>query len=215
MKHFNSVDALYDDGVVVYNGKYVCSCCNKEYKTPKGANNHFAKRNCHSYQQVFNGTDTEEMFYDIYVMLTAMTNYHTISKYQFTKNKLYYNKIAKFYMYCLEQNIINFTQYLEFTLHFSYVAGSPFDALHLAKYPENYEMYLKRRKYFVTEKDSELFFNTHRTRIDGDGIYTIRALERGEIKYGYLFDHIDYDSFINSLSDVGKTRLENFLVSMQ
>lgn len=208
---YNSFEKIYSKGIIYNDDNIECSVCGKTYKTEANAKKHFEQMNCHTYKNIFDGTEAENMMYEIFVSLLAIENKRCISRAKFPKSKLY-TPIAKFMLFCNKHKIQDHGDYL------SYVLGNTYwKHLNVGLHNAVKDSVLKDyRKYKIKNfnKNSEKFFNTNKEQIEQDTSFVLRSLERGDISYEYLFSVIDFDEFVNMLSGIEIERLERFLVNV-
>ena len=209
MKLFNEIDEIYEKGIVpTSDGQFKCSVCGKIYKTQKNADKHIAKQNCHSYSSVFKGNQIEYKFFSVYNFLAGVEGETGYSFNRFRKSGRY-TQIAKLYVFCSRNRLNDIEDYLVYILetyslpnaYYSLVMGQKESVL------VEYRNWLRRN---VSNGDSYKFYNEYKEQLE-DTSFVLRSLERGDIHYEFLFDKIDFDGFVEILSDIEKDRLESFL----
>lgn len=213
-KLFNELDDIYNKDIIDITNGHRCPVCDKVYKRKVSAEKHLTKKNCHSNRQVFRGTIAEDMFYQLYLNVATINATVTLSRVSFMRNNFYYNLIARYYMYCRNHNIQNIAGYIEWVLRTQYCKSNPYNSFRIAVRDDVYEEYHKRRRYLVTEEESQKFYNEHHDHLVCDTSYVIRCLENGNIHYEFLFNQIDADDFMGQLSDLEGERMQRFLSSV-
>lgn len=212
MKRFNDLDEIYAGGLVPNGELTACSVCGKTFKRAKAAKTHFDKMACHTYQDVFLGTVTEEFLYDIYKELMNVYNMPIYGIGQFRRSR-HYKPIAKFYLFCYHHGIREPFDYLEFAFLAS-KWNSIAQALAYATKESTLREYRKHRRLKPNMELSEKFFHQNRGEIESDPSFALRALERGDLALNYFIGVVDYDAFLDRCTDAELYRLERFLESV-
>lgn len=207
----NTLDDIYSGEIVEKDGMFVCPVCEKEYKRKSAATKHFEERSCFKYQNLFKGTLVENKLYNLHKKFSAINGNRgwTIRKF---RNSGQYTSIAKFYVYCANNNV-NLEDYFDYAIH-----EFRFDSLATALKKAAMETQLRifrdeaAHEYTNDDKD-ERFYNANEewlgTRANTGK--TIRALERGDISVDYLFNRIDFDQFLNNLTQHEMDRVAKVL----
>lgn len=220
MKHFNDMDDIYKDDLIFHEKIIQCSVCEKEYKRKNDrlAKEHIAKRECHSYYQVFKGTNTEEVLYDIYLRLAAalyqqqQIKVRIISHKKFT-NSIKYNQAGKFYMFCYNNKIQDIMGYLDYVIDNTYWKFENQIVTNAIKESVLVDHRKDRMKKSNEELD-EKFYNQHEDRLSSDIDFLLRSFERADINPEYYFNQVSFDDTMVKMSDIEKSRLEKFLKGM-
>lgn len=208
---FNSIEQIYSKGIIENDDTFECSVCGKTYKRESSAIKHFEAMNCHSYRNIFDGTEAENNMYNLFVSLLAIEGKRCISRAKFQKSKLY-TPIAKFMLFCHKHKIQDQGDYLTYVLENTYWKTVGMGLSNAIK-DSSLKEYRKHKVKFFNQH-SEKFFNMNKERILTDTSFVLRSLERGDISHEYLFKQIDFDEFINMLSGVEIERLERYLIGV-
>jgi ribosomal protein L37AE/L43A len=215
MKVYNEIEKIYEGKEVIEkDGRFHCPVCKKSYAKRERTQKHLNEWSCHSYKQVFEGTQSEELFYELYK--AAKTSNRIMRKLQdvpvspkeFKKHTKSYNLIAKFYTFCLGNNIkdpIDYFTYVVVDGHWK----DAFVVFHIAQVQFWLNSYFKHRRENVNEKTSELFWNQYQDELKTNTQFLIRALERGEIRWDYLFERIKIQDLF--LTDAEKEQIVGVL----
>lgn len=115
IKQFNEIDEIYSNGIIKEGNEFVCSVCKKKYKREQNALRHFERKDCHQLKDIFSGTDTEDILYEIYRQLMAVESKPVFGKRRFYGTR-YYNSIARFYLHCYHHRVFDLYDYLEYVL---------------------------------------------------------------------------------------------------
>lgn len=212
MNLFKEIEQIYKDGIQYIDGKYVCPVCKKEYVRETSAQKHYDKQTCFSYRNLFEGSIVETKFFSIYKFITGLENKRGYGFRKFKQSR-YYTDIAKFYIFCLNNNIDNHDQYLEYVMLNSY-CKTPLKCLYAAQRESTKQQYIEWCRLLNEENRNESFFESYKKYLGEDTEFTLRSLERGDIHCEYLFDRIDFDVFVSKLTKPETIRLEHFLNSM-
>lgn len=209
MRVFNDMDTIYARGITEQAGVYTCTVCQKEYKTYAGITRHFGEQNCHSYRNIFEGTATEELLYDIFKELMAIEGKHVVSVKKFRHTRSY-TIIAKFFIFCYQNGVRDHFDYLEYVLGNTKwkVVMQGVSKGCLESVLKDYRKY--RRQTPDRSRDTR-FYNEHEAELREDPTFALRALERGEITVGFLFGQMDLDEFLDKCTDAEEYRFEKFL----
>lgn len=216
-KLFNDLDTIYSEGMgkTLISGGYQCPVCNLKYKTETGIDKHIAKRSCHNYRHLFAGTLPEDEFYVLYKDVADIYSLPKMSRNVFLKSPIY-TMIAKFYVFCLNKFVGNVSDYITFLIREKRYP-KPFQVFNFGKKESLVRLFRKDKANRVSPKnpDNEIFFNRNEELIRNDVVFVLRALERGDISYKYLFTKIDMDGFVNRMNDIHKNRLLLFLKTIE
>lgn len=209
----NDLDEIYSGEIIEKDGLYVCPVCQKEYKRKCSATRHFEARTCFKYQDLFRGKMVEMLFYQLHQKVCALDGNKGLSMGKFRKSRQY-TSIAKFYVFCHSNNV-NVDDYFDYAIHeFRY------DTLASALVKAAKETELRRFRAetaheYTSEDKDERYFNANEDWLGKDTGKTIRALERGDISIDYLFNQIDFDKFLDTLSKPEFVRIEQVLERQQ
>lgn len=210
---FNEIGHLYELGIQENNGLYVCPVCSKRYKRLSMANKHLEKMNCHSYEQLFKNTSSEEKMYDIYINIQAIENNPVVGVRKFRKNR-YYATIGRLVSFLYFNKIEYHYDYIQWVLEnkpWKHIMG----ALSICCEESVLREYRKHKQKNITREESERFYGRYSSMLVDEPSFALRALERGEIGYNHLFEWIDADTFIKALTGAEKKRLEIFLKGVE
>jgi len=216
MKLLNDLDEIYGDGVVIEgDGPYHCPVCGKKYVRDSSLTNHYNSRICHSYRDVFKNTITEDALLNIYMNIVAIYNITSgghggrVSMNSFRKSR-YYNMVAKFYMFCYINNIRDQIDYLQFLFE-KIKFNNTFQVLNVGIRESTLINYMTTRRLDRTDDACDAFYYANRELLGDNTSFTIRSLERGDIRYDYLFRKIDADKFFGKLTKTEANNLGAFL----
>lgn len=209
MKRFNTIDDIYELGVLRDGEYYVCSVCDKRYKKKENIDRHIEPKNCFKYYHVFKNTPTEELFYKWYSLYAGLSGSVGYSKVKFRRTPQY-SGLVKFYNFCMDHKISDMSDYFKFIIN-----EFKFEKLNSALLHGTSDIMFKRYRRnigkYIDKNKSEIFLDQNKKKLRRDTVFCIRALERGDISYLTLFDEINFDEFVIKLSPLEKTRLETFL----
>lgn len=213
MRLFNDVEQIYQKGIVspAYSssGKYQCSVCEKFFSTETGAARHFAKQACYTIRNVFEGTITENQLYEIYKNLAKVAGDYCLSRVRFRSSR-FYSITGKFFLYCYNNKVGDIGGYLEYLI-MKEGGDNYFHILSLGQRDSVLRRYRLRRVKNPDLEAVQAFLRENEERVYSDPSFTLRSLERGDLTLSELEGRIDWDEFMNSLSDAETTRLELFL----
>jgi len=213
IKRFNTLEEIYSKGILREGEYHVCSVCNKKYKKEENINKHIGKQDCFKFIHVFKGTPTENQFYKWYLLYAALSSSTGYSIIKF-RNTPQYTGIVNFYNFCMEHKISDMTDYFKFIINeFKY---EPLNSALLHGTTEiMFRRYRRNIGKYVDSNRSMKFLEQNRKQLGKDTVFALRSLEKGDISYITLFDEFDFDTFVNKLSTLERTRFETFLESVQ
>lgn len=215
LKVFNDIEDIYKEGIVELEGIFKCSVCDKEFKTQTRANTHIENKSCHTHQQVFKGTVTEEAINKLYMLSLSLVDKNCRYNKNFIDSRNF-NRVAEFYVFCLNNEVTDQHDYLAFV---STLSSNKGDWSHLklfttATKQTTLKRYFETRRIVVSREDSSRFYDMNQELLT-DSIFTLRALEKGDISYKFLFEKMDFDSFIATLTPIEVDRLSEFLTTVK
>lgn len=209
MKLFNTLDEIYSGEPYASPYGYRCPVCSKDFRTVKGVERHFAKRNCHKLTRVFKNTEGENTIYSLYRKLCRAEKRFPYKLENFRDTR-FYTIIGKFVLFCYSNTITDMEEYLFFVIR----SSNPDQLIKGAVFATNERMLKRYREWkihHVTDDQSRRFYNLHSQLLKTDINFVLRALEKGEISTSYYFSKISLFDFYDKLSDAQKYRFENLL----
>ena len=212
MKLYNDIDEIYKNGFIERDDLFICSVCKREYKRRSSVVKHMSHTKCHSYRQIFEGSPVEQKLFSLYKTTCAIENKQGYTFRKFKKSS-FYTKFAKWYMFCLNNNIKNINNFYEYALS-KIKTDMVMKALEFSMKESFLKEYLYTCRRGTDIIRSERFFNMFEGYIKENTSFVLRSLEKGDIDVVTLFEKIDPDIFINNLSDQERSRFESFLKSI-
>lgn len=214
MKFFNTIDDIYGSNSVVYDTDdevFRCTVCSATFEDKEKADAHYDERKCHTAQNVFKNTELEHRIYKLYLNICAEQHIgHTSTLLRF-RTKPQYKRLAKFFLFCLDNGIRNITQYAEYAIVTEQKKSkNPYHALSYfcdVRRLNQYRVFLYQNPSLI---DSEVFFNSNWDKLNTDLTFVCRALERADIAYSYLASKLNLDALYQGATQIEKLRFDSF-----
>ncbi|MBT8449362.1 MAG: hypothetical protein KJO69_06710 [Gammaproteobacteria bacterium] len=198
MQLFNDLDDLYKGGLLHIEDKIICSVCGKEYTQEHYAIKHIENQSCHTMKQIFGNKAPEKLFYKLYKKFSSLENVrHVFTFVKFRRTSMY-DMIAKFYVFCLQNNVQNIEDYFDYLIH-EYRYKTLATCMVIGKKESTLREFRETSHQYLDDDDNEKFFEANEKRLRHDESFAIRSMERGDITYTYLFTKMDGDEFIEQL----------------
>lgn len=215
LKAFNSIEEIYKDGILEQEGLFQCSVCGKEFKTKTRATTHIENHSCHTHQQVFRGTVAEDAINRLYMLSLSLVEKHSRYNKKFIDSRNF-NRVAEYYVFCLTNEVTDQHDYLAFvsTLSSSNNKWSHLQLFSTATKQSTLKRYFESKRKIISIEESTKFFLMNQDQFS-DSNFTLRALEKGDVNYKFLFSQVDFDSFISKLTPIEVNRLSEFLSTVK
>ncbi len=191
LKTVNDVEKLYAKGIIhLKNTDFLCPVCGKTYKHLHTAEKHLEKRDCHTMQQLMEGTIHEAKGLGLYQELIASLNPKaTVSLAKFRKSTMY-KPVMRFIMFCVIHQVFDIRVYLDWLNQIKAIHNLP---TILSQGTE--EPVLREFRDFAqlfSLMDSEKFFKMYGDRLRTDDDFFVRSIEKSLIGLIWLANHKDF-----------------------
>ena len=212
--NYNNLDEIYVDDIQHDTNGFTCPVCNKTYKREKTAVGHYAKKQCHSMVDMFQGTDTEMKIRSIATVLLSYvretTSYSSMKR--FRKSRIY-SLVARLFVYNTTHGLHDIENYLLWGVHETKSRTPHVILAFLLRERLDFKEFFKFRRDTLTEEEQERFYLVNETQIHSDINWLLRQAEKGIITFDFLSARLDLRVFVDSLNDIQKERLTQLIKS--
>lgn len=213
VKLYNDVSKLYEQPYMELGDEFICPVCSKRYKTKKGIENHLARQDCHTAQDLFRNTTSEKYIYDCYKDLIEQGYIRGSTSLAVFRKSRSYKPLAKLLIYWSRNKMrMDLLPFYAF-----YCVQTLKGDNHIVKlYSATSDDLLREfRKKLATDFrdliDSERFYNENEERLKEDLSFMIRSLERADITINYLMNKMDLYEATERMTPPETSRLLSFL----
>lgn len=187
MKTINDLDKLFSQPITTDGDRFKCPVCGKKYKTLKGAEKHYAQKDCADIKVLLKGTVLEEGARELYSSICESN----IAMYFFRRTRNY-TSMLKFMAKC------NLFEIKQQGLYFTFVAKkyakcSITDVARVVSFAvnkdniENFRAFLQGSGY--RHVDSASFIDKYKKDLLNDPTFLIRSIEKSHIALEYIMNN--------------------------